>query len=38
MGYDRSPDYGGPPPSRGDVVLAAVAIVMLFALVWWALS
>ena len=35
-GYDKSPDYGGPPVGRGTVVLwAAVIIAVAVAFVLW---
>lgn len=33
-GYDKSPDYGGPPPSRKELILPAI-IALVLALAWF---
>ncbi|GAB5464145.1 MAG: hypothetical protein HoeaKO_42360 [Hoeflea alexandrii] len=38
-GYDKSPDYGGPKPSKAGFWLWLLCMVVLFGLIlWWRLS
>jgi len=34
-GYERSPDYGGPEPTRWGVVLVVMVIAAIGAMMWW---
>lgn len=36
-GYEKSPDYGYPPPGKNGRVLIAIAIVIVAGMVFWRL-